>query len=107
MLNSDNESHYKHSHLFTLELVVKLQKNSCQNKVDMDCVKKHSITWSSSKTIDHEKKTMMSTTLRYLASGIAPIQYEQYSDFSHFELLSDHFCRSLVKFSAISKNLCK
>jgi len=79
--------------------------------VGLECIKKHSLKWCSSSTIDCEAKEyevnhrmMMS----YLASGITPIQYERFRDFSRFGLLSERFCnKSSVKFNAVCENLCK
>lgn len=79
--------------------------------VDMECAKKHSLQWSSSSTIDSERKEFEvnhRVMLSYLASGMTPIQYERFSDFSRFGLLSDLFRRrNMVTFSAISENLRK
>ena len=79
--------------------------------VEMKCLRKHSLKWSSSSTIVPDTKEFNVNhrmMLSYLASGMTSIQFERFSNFSRFGQLSDHFRKTSVgKFSAICENLRK
>ena len=73
--------------------VEKITQNGHVVSLCLACMHKHSFQWSSSTRVPdaHDFTLNHRIMLGYLASGITPIQYERFCDFSKFGLLSHHF----------------
>lgn len=89
-----------------------VQVSSCMDghvySVQFKCIKKHTVSWSSSGDLGDKFLVNDRLFLAYISSGILPVQYKKFSEFACMGKISDRFLdERLPRFSAVTSFLQK